>query len=162
MKNINSILTVSLLAAIMIFAFSTVPDFGTRNAFAVDDIEAVNTVIDEFQAAYSAKNLGDVQKLFHYNAVVGIDYDNHTSQDIMIVSDWAKITREIFKSKLEISDKLTNRKIDVYRDSMATVVCDYNYRDNSNHQAGIDVFTLMKIKGRWKIISLIFSGDGVK
>ena len=155
-------LSVILLAIAILFFFSAVPDIGTRNAFAGDDIDAVNAVIDDFQTAYSAKNIGDVQKLFHYNAVVGIDFANHTSQKIMIVSDWAKETRDTFKGKLYISDKLTNRKIDIYRDSMATVVCDYDYRDPSTHQAGIDIFTLMKIKGKWKIISLIFSGDGVK
>ena len=161
MKIHNCFLTAIILAIAMIFACSSGSNLGTP-AYAVDDIDAVNAVIDAFQTAYSARNIGDVQVLFHYNAVVGIDYDNHTSQDIMIMPDWAKSTRDVFESRLHITDKLTNRKIDVYRDSMATVVCDYDYRDPISHQVGIDIFTLMKIKGKWKIISLIFSGDGAE
>ncbi len=131
------------------------------SAIAADETDAVNAVIDEFQEAYSSKKMIDVQNLFHYHAVIGIDFDNHTKQDIMSLSEWAQSTKEMFKEELWISDKLTNRIIEIHRSSMATVVCDYDYRDPTSHQAGVDVFTLMKIRGKWKIISLVFSGDGV-
>lgn len=131
------------------------------NAIAADETDAVNAVIDQFQDAYSSKTMADVQNLFHYNAVIGIDFDNHTKQDIMRLSEWVQSTKEMFKEEMWISDKLTNRKIEIHRSSMATVVCDYDYQDSTSHQTGVDVFTLMKIRGKWKIISLIFSGDGV-
>ena len=108
---------------------------------------------------YSARKITDVQNLFHYRAVVGIDFDVHTKQDIMSLSEWVKDTKEMFKEEMFVSDQLTNRRIEIHRNSMATVVCDYDYRDSTNHQTGVDIFTLMKIRGKWKIISLIYSGD---
>ncbi|MCD6217419.1 nuclear transport factor 2 family protein [bacterium] len=131
------------------------------SAIAADETDAVDAVIDEFQEAYSSKKMTDVQNLFHYRAVIGIDFDNHTKQDIMSLAEWVKETKEMFKEEIFISDKLTNRKIEIHRSSMATVVCDYDYRDSTNHQTGVDIFSLMKIRGKWKIISLIFSGDSV-
>lgn len=132
------------------------------NASAEDDIDAVNKVIDEFQTAYSSKNITDVQNLFHHKAVVGIDFYSNKDQKIMSLLEWLNSTKEIFRERSTISDKLTDRDINVYRGALATVVCNYDYRDGVSHQAGVDVFTLMKIRGKWKIISLIFSGDDVK
>jgi hypothetical protein len=131
-------------------------------ALAADDIDSVDKVIDKFQEAYSSKNIQEVQDLFHYKAIVGIDFYSNTEQKIMTVNEWASATKEVFKDHHQISDKLTNRQIDVHRGSLATVVCDYDYKDIASHQVGVDIFTLMKIKGKWKIVSLIFSGDAAK
>lgn len=129
---------------------------------ASNDIEAVNQVIENFQNAYSARDIGGVQELFHHKAVVGIQFESNPRPDIMTLSEWIKETREIFESRIWISDELTNRDINIYRGTMATVVCDYEYKDPVSHQAGIDIFTLMKFRGEWKIVSLVFSGEYVK
>jgi hypothetical protein len=127
-----------------------------------DDVTAVNKLIDDFQTAYTAMKISDVQKLFHYKAVVGIDFNSNKSQEIMTLTEWLDSTREVFKGKPWVSDKLTNRQIEVLEKSMATVVCNYDYKDPGHHQVGVDIFTLMKIRGQWKIVSLIFSGDSTK
>jgi len=131
------------------------------NSRAADASDAVNKVIDDFQDAYSSRNIVGVQTLFHPKAVVAIDFANNAEQRVMMVSEWAIATKEVFKEHLTISDKLTNREINVYRGGIATVVCDYDYRDPASHQTGNDVFTLIKIHGKWKIVSLVFSGDAV-
>ena len=128
---------------------------------AADNSDAVNKVIDEFQTAYSAKNVVGVQSLFHPKGVVAIDFSSNTEQSVMTVGEWATATKEIFNKQTTISDKLTNREINVYRGGMATVVCDYDYNDMASHQAGKDVFTLIRIHGKWRIVSLVFSGDSV-
>lgn len=127
-----------------------------------DDVTAVNKVIDDFQTAYCAMKITDVQNLFHHKAVVGIDFNSNKSQEIMTLTEWLDSTREVFKGKPWVTDRLTNRQIEVLENSMATVVCNYDYKDPGHHQVGVDIFTLMKIRGQWKIISLVFSGDSTK
>ena len=159
-KNFHRIIPLfAVLAALLVTATTT------RSApvsVTDDEIDAVNRVIDDFQTAYCAKKTTDIQNLFHYKAVVGIDFHENSEQEIYTLVEWIDATRDVFKGKPWVSDKLTNREIEVFENSMATVVCDYDYRDPGNHQSGVDIFTLMKIRGKWKIISLIFSGDSVR
>ena len=150
------------IAFIVIIGFSFMFGMMDGKARAADDIDSVNKVIDEFQEAYSSKEIQDVQNLFHYKAIVGIDFYINKDQKIMTLLEWLDGTKEIFKERGTISDKLTDREINVHRGALATVVCDYDYRDGVSHQSGVDIFTLMKIKGSWKIVSLVFSGDDVK
>lgn len=158
----NNLITIILFCIVGITLGCVLPSGNeTGNAIAADEIDAVNDVIEKFQDSYTARNETEVRNLFHYKAVVGIDFDNNTKQDIMSLTDWIIETKDMFKREKFISDQLTNRKIEIHRNSMATVVCDYDYRDSVNHQAGVDIFTLMKIRGEWKIISLIFSGDSI-
>jgi hypothetical protein len=133
-----------------------------NNAMAADDATMVDQVIDKFQTEYSAKNLPGVQTLFHPQAIVGIQFGNESKPDIMTVGEWAQATKSVFKERAWVSDKLTNREISIHRGKMASVTCDYDYKDPSSHQAGTDIFTLIKVRNDWKIVSLVFTGDYVK
>lgn len=156
------IIQITLACAVLFLAGFYSLESGLRIARAADDIDAVNKVIDDFQESYSAEKIEDFQTLFHHKAVIGIDFDSHADQTLMTLVEWTTGTKEMFSERNRVSDKLTEREINIYRGSLATVVCNYDYRDNVSHQTGMDVFTLMKIKGKWRIVSLIFSGDDVK
>jgi hypothetical protein len=157
-----NLILISVVVVALILACVMLTQKPSQAAVSDDDVAAVDKVIDDFQTAYTAMKLTDVQKLFHYKAVVGIDFNSNKSQEIMTLTEWLDSTRDVFKGKPWVSDKLTNRQIDVLENSMATVVCDYDYKDPGHHQVGVDIFTLMKIRGQWKIVSLIFSGDSTK
>ena len=158
----NRQIIVCLISALAITAGVMLSQQPSQAVDKDDDVTAVNKVIDDFQTAYTAMKIPDVQKLFHYKAVVGIDFNSNKSQEIMTLTEWLDSTRDVFKGKPWVSDKLTNRQIEVLEKSMATVVCNYDYKDPGHHQIGVDIFTLMKIRGQWKIVSLIFSGDSTK
>lgn len=125
------------------------------------ELASINALIDEFQSAYSAKDMPRLRATFHTKANVAIDFNNSTVQSSYRIDEWIPATQELLKNKRSVSDILSNREITVYR-NIATVVADYNYRADGEHQAGQDIMIVTKLGGSWKIFSLTFYGDVVK
>jgi len=124
-----------------------------------DDTEDVNEVIDNFEIAYSNERLDDLRQLFFAEAVIAIDTSAGDIQRVYGLENWLSNTQEYTFARNEfISDELTNREIQVFR-NIAYVVCDYRYEDDNNVGIGVDVFTMMKMRDRWRILSLQFTGD---
>lgn len=124
-----------------------------------DDIEELDTLIDNFQEAYSSKNLTGLRGLFFADAVVAYDFDHGETQRVHSLEDWLQGTQEsVFEVNDYISDVLTNREIEVFR-NIGYAICDYRYVDDDEIGTGIDIFTFMKKRGTWKILSLQFTGD---
>jgi len=125
------------------------------------ELQAINALIDTFQTSYSQKNYAALRGTFHPKANVGIDYAGSTVQSTYRIDEWITATEQLLKDKRSVSDILSNRDITVYR-NLATVVADYNYRADGEHQAGQDIMILVKMGGQWKIFSLVFYGDPVR
>jgi len=136
---------------------------GSRSeASAHDDIDRINALLDEFEDTYSNKRVNDVRQLFYANSVIAIDLDGGQNQRVVGLEDWLQATEQtIFKLNENISDRLTNREIVVLR-NIAYVVCNYTYIDDTHKAQGMDVFTLLKTRDRWRIVSLQWTGDTVE
>ena len=148
-------LPVLMLSILLIFAgFST----GLTPAPA-DDIDEINEVLDNFEDAYSNEQLNDLRLLFFAEAVIAMDGEQGTRQYVYGLEDWLAGTQEqTFALNEYISDSLTDREINVYR-NIAYVVCDYTFIDDDEIGQGVDIFTLVKMRDRWRIVSLQFTGD---
>jgi len=126
-----------------------------------DEIDELNTLLDEFEDAYSNERQNDLRNLFFADAVIAYDFDGGDTQRIHCLEDWLQGTQEhTFDTNESISDELDNREIVVFR-NIAYAVCDYTYRDDTKTGVGVDIFTFMKMRDRWRIISLQFTGDEV-
>ncbi len=124
-----------------------------------DDIEEVNAVLDAFEDAYSNEQLNDLRQLFFAEAVIAFDVAGGDNQRVYNLENWLESTQEYtFDTNDYISDQLTNREVQVFR-NIAYVVCDYRYEDENNLGLGVDIFTLMKMRNRWRILSLQFTGE---
>ena len=121
----------------------------------------VDALITKFQTAYSAKDYQTLQSCFHPKANIAIDYKGGTIHASYYIPDWIAETKKIVGGLPNVKDVLSNREIVVYR-NLATVVADYDYRGGGDHEAGQDLFTVVKFDGQWKILSLAFYGDPVK
>lgn len=125
------------------------------------EIAAINALIDRFQSSYSRKDYQALRATFHPKANIAIDYNHSMTQSSYRLDEWITATEHLLKDKRSVSDVLSNREITVYR-NLATVVADYDYRADGEHQAGQDIMILVKFGGDWKIFSLVFYGDPVK
>lgn len=126
------------------------------------DVQLINKVIDDFQEAYSNKQADKLRTLFCSEAVIGYDQNEGREQGVISIDEWIQYTKEnTFRLHEKISDRLTNREITVFR-NIAYAVCDYTYTDYKVTYKGIDVITFMKIKNRWRIVSLQWTGEQVK
>ena len=144
-----------LLAFVVIFSGS----MGEKSS--ADEIEEVDQLIDDFQTAYSNQEVSTLRTLFFGDAVIAYDFENGERQRVHSLEDWLSGTQEnVFDVNESISDNLTNREIEVFR-NIAYVVCDYRYEDDDEIGIGVDIFTAMKMRGTWKILSLQFTGDEV-
>jgi len=156
MEKILSVITVVSLMAV-IFSFSST----NRNSNA-DEIEEINTVIDNFQTAYTSQSTTDLRRLFYANSVIAWDSKGGERQAVYSLEQWLQGTQEdVFDSNQWLSDELTDRDITVMR-NIAYCVCEYTYRDEDGTQRGFDVFTFLRMRGTWKILSLQWTGDAVE
>jgi ketosteroid isomerase-like protein len=148
-----------VLATVLMIFFC---DFCPKNEPSpADEIDEVSAVIDDFQTAYSNKQQNDLRNLFYAEAVIAYDFEEGQTQRIFKLEDWLQGTQEVtFNMNEHISDQLTNRDISVFR-NIAYAVCDYTYTDDNEIGRGVDVLTLMKMRNRWRIVSLVFTGDQV-
>ncbi len=127
-----------------------------------DDIEEINELIDDFQEAYSNKQVSELRPLFLSNAVIACDGSEGTRQRSFTVDDWLQMTQEnVFDENDYISDVLSNREIEVYR-NIAYAVCDYNYNNDNINGRGVDILTFIRMRDRWRIVSLQWTGDEVE
>ncbi len=126
-----------------------------------DDVEDLNQLLDDFEEAYSNEQLYELRQLFYAEAVVAYDFQEGTRQRVHAIDEWLRLTQEnTFDVHENISDELTDREIQVYR-NIAYAVCDYTYRDETKVGRGVDIFTFLKMRDRWKILSLQFTGEEV-
>jgi len=124
-----------------------------------DDIEELNALLDEFEYNYSNERLNDLRLLFCSNAVIATDFSQGTIQRVYGLEDWLRGTQEgAFDANEHISDVLSDREIQVYR-NIAYAVCDYTYIDDREIGRGVDIFTFIKIRDRWRIVSLQYTGE---
>jgi len=124
-----------------------------------DDIDDINEVLDNFEDSYSNERLNELRMLFFSEAVIAMDGEAGTSQHVIGLEDWLSATQEnTFSMNEYISDTLSDREITVYR-NIAYAVCNYTYIDDSEIGRGVDIFTFMKMRNRWRIVSLVFTGD---
>jgi len=141
--------------ALAIFAWGT----PVEEPSVANDLDDINAVIDSFEDAYSNEQLNDLRNLFFAEAVIAYDCEEGRTQRVHELEDWLAGTQEVtFDLNEFISDTLSNREITVFR-NIAYVVCDYEYLDDNEVGIGIDIFTLMKMRNRWRILSLQFTGD---
>jgi hypothetical protein len=148
-----------LVPVIALIAVSIGFDRTNPMPVSADDLADVNTLIDDFQSAYSNEQTEALRQLFFAEAVVAYDYDSGESQRVHTLSDWIEGTQDnVFQMNTSISDTLSNREIQVFR-NIAYVVCDYTYIDDDEIGRGVDIFTCMKMRGTWRILSLQFTGD---
>jgi ketosteroid isomerase-like protein len=125
------------------------------------DIAAVNAVIDAFQKCYSNKDIKGVRELFYAEAVIAWDVDQGSKTQVVSGEEWLQFSeKEVFTKSEPISDILTDRDITVHR-NIAYAVYNYKYTDSQEQYVGIDVITLLKMRGRWRILSLQWTGDPV-
>jgi len=142
----------------MVLVFS-IPQGPKKNT--ADDIDAINTVIDRFQEAYSNERQNDLRQLFFAESVIAYDQSDGRIQGIANLEDWLQSTQEqVFDLNTGVSDTLSDREIQVYG-NIAYVVCSYVYRDDTKRHEGTDIFTLMKMRDRWRILSLQWTGGAV-
>ena len=126
---------------------------------ATDDIDDLNALIDNFQEAYSNKDSLTLRSLFFSNAIVAYDFEGGELQRTHSRSDWLQGTEEnTFADNQYISDNLTNRQIETFR-NIAYAVCDYRYESDTEIGTGKDIFTFLKMRGEWKIVSLQYTGE---
>jgi hypothetical protein len=124
-----------------------------------DEIEELNALLDEFEYNYSNERLNDLRLLFCSNAVIATDFSQGTVQRVYSLEDWLRGTQEgAFDSNEHISDVLSDREIEVYR-NLAYAVCDYTYIDDTQIGRGVDIFTFIKMRDRWRIVSLQYTGE---
>ena len=146
------------ILALLVLVASIPP--GERKSPA-DDIEAINTVIDRFQEAYSNERQNDLRQLFFAESVIAYDQEEGMIQGVAGLEDWLHATQEqVFDVNTGVSDTLSDREIQVYG-NIAYVVCSYVYRDDLKRHEGTDIFTLMKMRDRWRILSLQWTGGAV-
>lgn len=149
------LLSLPILAVIAFLIIAFLPS----KTSATDEIDELNSLIDKFQEAYSGKDGVTLRTLFFSNAVIAYDFDDGETQRVHSVSDWISGTEEsTFADNEFLSDTLTNRQIEVYR-NIAYAVCDYRYVSDTEIGVGNDIFTFLKMRGTWKIISLQYTGD---
>jgi len=120
------------------------------------DIQSVNEFIDEFQQLYSSRDIEGVRKLFMSGGAVVIDFSGKIYR--YSTREWLDLTEDVFKKCPTISDRLTEREIDVYR-SIAVVRCRYDFDSPFEHSTGHDIFSLIRHGDSWLIVSLMYSGD---
>jgi hypothetical protein len=153
----EALITLFCIASVMGMAFS-VGRIQEDKAKA-DSIDEVNTVIDNFQTAYCAKNIDDLRPLFFAESVVAYDFAQGTVQGVFGLEEWLEGTKDdVFDVNTRISDSLTHRDIQVFA-NIAYVVCNYEYIDDEDHHVGVDIFTLMKMHDHWRILSLQWTGE---
>jgi hypothetical protein len=122
----------------------------------------VNTVIDAFQRCYSGKDIKGVRDLFYAEAIIAWDVDDGSKTQVVSAEEWLQFTeKDVFTKSQPIADILTDRDITVHR-NIAYAVYNYTYTDSSEKYQGIDVITLLKMRGRWRILSLQWTGDPVQ
>jgi len=148
-------LLVSITALLtLIFTIGTIYE-GAR----ADDVEEIDALIDQFQDAYSSKDASGLRALFYADAVIAMDSTGGERQTVISLDEWIVDTREnVFEENEHISDVLSNREIQVFR-NIGYAVCDYNYRSDTKTAQGVDVLTFLKKRGSWKIVSLQWTGD---
>ena len=140
----------------MVFAIEN-----TRQPTTADEIDEINSLIDDFQDTYSAKDASGLRQLFFADAVIAMDGVEGTRQTVISLDEWIIDTQEnVFEENDRISDVLSNREIHVFR-NIAYAVCDYNYSNDSKSGRGVDIITFLKKRDRWKIVSLQWTGDEV-
>ena len=144
-----------LLAALIFIAGYQAGD----NRTPADDIDEINEVMDNFEDYYSNERLNELRLLFHSEAVIAMDGEEGTSQHVIGLEDWLTATQEnTFAMNERISDTLSDREITVYR-NIAYAICNYTYIDDEEIGRGVDIFTFVKMRNRWRIVSLVFTGD---
>lgn len=161
MLNQRTSITNKFWIAIPVLGLLIFISFGalTVDTSTADDIDEIDALIDDFQEAYSNKEIAALRNLFCNDAVVATDFQNGETQRVHSIEDWLQGTRDnTFENNDNISDTLSNRQIEVYR-NIAYAVCDYRYVSDTEIGIGIDIFTFLKMRGDWKIISLQYTGD---
>jgi hypothetical protein len=157
------VLPVSILACVIILACSGVPTRAQSQGQpaakpdAVEkDIQSVNEFIDKFQQLYSSRDFEGVRELFMGGGAVVIDFSGKIYR--YSTREWLDLTEDLFKKCSTISDRLTEREIDVYR-NIAVVRCRYDFDSPYEHSTGHDIFSLIRHGDSWLIVSLMYSGD---
>jgi ketosteroid isomerase-like protein len=150
-------------AGIAMFILATVcigDAWGAKTAM-TGEIAEVNAVIDGFQKCYSNKDIKGVRDLFYAEAVIAWDVDQGAQIKVVSAEEWLQFTeKDVFTKSKPISDILTDRDITVHR-NIAYAVYNYTYTDSEEKYQGIDVITLLKMRGRWRILSLQWTGDPI-
>jgi len=136
-------------------------DYGIDKSRSSEFIE-IEDVIDKFQEAYSGKQVNDIRQLFYADAVIAYDSGHGEKQNVFSLEEWLQGTEdEVFAKNDYISDVLSNREVVVLR-NIAYATCDYTYKDDDGTQKGVDVITFLKMRDRWRILSLQWTGDKIE
>ena len=120
------------------------------------DIQGVNEFIDTFQERYSAMDYEGVSELFMKGGAVVVDHEGKIRT--YSTREWLSMTENIFENTSQITDRLTEREIDVYR-NIAVVQCRYDFSSPVEQSTGHDIFSLVRSGDKWLIVSLMYSGD---
>ena len=121
-----------------------------------DDIQSVNDFIDTFQELYSSRDHEGLSDLFMKGGAVVIDFEGTIYR--YSTREWLVMTKNIFENTSNISDRLTEREINVYR-NIAVVRCRYDFSSRTERSTGHDIFSLVRHNDTWLIVSLMYSGD---
>jgi len=121
-----------------------------------EDVLAVDRFIDAFQQRYTARDLKGVSQLFLDTSDVIVDFDGRLT--FYTIEDWLEMTSRVFKIHKGISDRLTEREITVHGE-IAVVVCRYDFSSSEEHSHGHDIFSLVRTRDGWRIVSLMYSGQ---
>ena len=134
----------------------TQPPEAAVQGIADADKQSVDAFIDKFQQLYSSRDIEGVKALFMSGGAVVIDYAGKVKR--YTTREWLELTENIFDENDSLSDRLTEREIDVYR-NVAVVRCRYAFDSESEHSSGHDIFSLVRHGDSWLIVSLMYTGD---
>jgi hypothetical protein len=129
---------------------------GQLNRGANEDIQRVNEFLNTFQSRYSSRDFDGLTDLFMKGGSVVVDFEGEVRR--YSTREWLALTKNIFERYSNLSDRLTEREIAVYR-NIAVVLCRYDFDGPMEHSTGYDIFSLVRHDDSWLIVSLLYSGD---
>ena len=119
------------------------------------DVLSVDRFIDTFQECYTSKDIEGLSALLTDDGNIIVDFSGKIRS--YSSREWLELTRNIFENTSQLSDRLTERVINVYG-NIAVVQCRYDFESPVERSTGHDIFSLVRDGDSWLIVSLMYSG----
>jgi hypothetical protein len=123
----------------------------------------IEKLLKSYYADMSAREWGNYQKHFWPGATITTSWlqpgDSTVSVDVTSITDFINETRLGPDSQPIFEETMKNSKISV-QNNLATAWVEYDARfgktDSLQEWSGVDLFSLLRHNGEWKIVSLAF------
>ena len=148
----------TIFITIILFSFCSVYfllSSVSKNHFSTEKI-IISKLIDNFSYFYSTQDINNLENLFTNDALVWIDYKDGIKR--FSIEEWLTMSEDFFNINNFVQDELEILDIKILKNT-AIVYCSYNLLSETEVSSGYDIFSILKINGKWRIFSLVYGGN---